>query len=344
MRYGLGVFTAVLAGIVYNLGVLVMKRAISRLPMDRPLRFSFLQSPLWIAGLALQFVMGVPLNFLAVGLIGPVLVPGLMAVGLVVLALAAVLTGVEKPRWTDFAGVTLLVLAVFGFGLSRLAVDITATSPRDPVLLLRALLFLGAVVVLILVCTAAARAARGAESVAGILFGVQSGLLYTIGNISAGFVAGVVVRLGRGPADGLEILVGAIAIAIAAGGSSLGVITTQHALRHGRVVVTVALQNAIGMLVPMGLFFLVYRPFAPTAGQLAFVGVGSVFLIAGILLLTGRLEGSTGSKGTAGSPKGNESQRRAATTGSPPRPRGRALHRMRGDGPTAQAPAERRGS
>lgn len=322
----MGVFIAVLAGIVYNLGVLVMKRAVSRLPVDQPLRFSFLRSPLWVLGFALQFVVGVPLNFLAVALVGPVLVPGLMAVGLVVLALAAVLTGLEKPRWKDFAGVTLLVLAVFGFGLSRLAVDTMATSPRDPALLLRAILFLGAVVVLILVCTAAARGGRGAESVVGIIFGVQSGLLYTIGNIGVGFVSGAAGRLGRGQADGLEILVGAVALSIAAAGSALGVLTTQHALRHGRVVVTVALQNAIGMIVPMGLFFLVYRPFVPTAGQLGFVSAGSAFLIAGILLLTGRLEGSIPG-----------AQPRDALRPSAPESWGHATGRMRGDGPAAQA-------
>ncbi|MGA2975421.1 MAG: hypothetical protein ABSF77_08950 [Spirochaetia bacterium] len=290
MRYELGISTAVLAGIVYNLGVLVMKRAVSRLPRDRPLGASFLRSPLWIAGLALQFAVGVPLNFVAVLLIGPALVPGLMAVGLVVLALAAVLTGMERPRWTDFAGVTLFVLAVFGFSLSRLAVDTTATSPRDPALLLRGLSFIGAEVVLILGCTAAVRAARGVESAAGVLFGVQSGLLYSLGASSAGFVTGVVGRLGRGPVDSLEILIGAAALFITAAGSALGVLATQHALRHGRVVVTVALQNAIGMIVPLGLFFLVYRPFLPTAGEIAFVSAGSVFLIAGILLLTRRLE------------------------------------------------------
>jgi hypothetical protein len=290
VRYGLGISTALLAGIVYNLGVLVMKRAVSRLPRDRPLGASFLRSRLWIAGLALQLAVGVPLNFVAVGLIGPVLVPGLMAVGLVVLALAAVLTGVERPRWTDFVGVTLLVLAVSGFSLSRLAVDTAATSPRDPVLLLRAALFIGVGVILVLGCAAAARAARGRESVAGVLFGLQSGLLYSLGNICVGFVSGVVGRLGRGPADGLEILVGAVAFSITVAGSALGVLATQHALRHGRVVVTVALQNAIGMLVPLGLFFLVYRPFRPTPNQIVSVIAGSVFLIAGILLLTSRLE------------------------------------------------------
>ena len=173
---------------------------------------------MWVAGFALQFVLGVPLNFLAVGLVGPVLVPGLMAVGLVVLALAAVLTGVEKPRWKDFSASRSSSLRFSGSDCPTGGRHHGNLS-RDPVLLLRALLFLGAVVVLILGCTAAARAARGVESVAGILFGVQSGLLYTIGNISAGFVPGVVGRLGRGPADGLEILVGAIAIAIAAGGT-----------------------------------------------------------------------------------------------------------------------------
>ena len=190
MRYGLGIATAVLAGIVNNLGVLAMKRSVSRIPADRPMRLSFLRSPLWMAGFALQFLLGVPLNFLAVGLIGPFLVPGLMAVGLVVLAVAAVITGDERPRWTDFAGVTLFVLAVFGFSLSRLVVDTAAISPRDPVLLLRAALFVAGVLVLVAVPSIVGRVARASPSVAGILFAVQGGFLYTLGNIGAGFVSG----------------------------------------------------------------------------------------------------------------------------------------------------------
>ena len=81
----------------------------------------------------------------------------------------------------------------------------------------------------------------------------------------------------------------AVSLAIVIVGNVLAVIASQHALRHSRAVLAIALQNAISQIVPIGLFFLVYRPFRPGAGSIALVAAAAAALIAGIALLTGRL-------------------------------------------------------
>lgn len=84
--YWAGVTAAIAAGITFNLGMLIQKPAVAKTTAGSSLIRQLIRSPLWLGGFALQFIIGMPLNMLAQSLIGPAIIPGLMAVGLVVLA------------------------------------------------------------------------------------------------------------------------------------------------------------------------------------------------------------------------------------------------------------------
>ncbi len=297
MRYAIGIASAVLAGLAFNLGVLIQKGAVAQAPGGHGLMRHLVRSRLWLGGFALQFAMGTPLYMLAVGLIGPAIVPGLMAIGLVVLALGAVTVQKERVTPPEVIGIVFIVLAVAALGLTGLSIDVFAGSMKDPGLLLRSAGFGVVLLGVALACSLLASREelrtekteeRRAES-ASALHAIRAGIWYSLGNLGLGFVLAGFARFGHGIFDPGEILVFLAAGALAVGGNMVGIAATQHALSRGRAAIAIPLQNCITQVLPVGIFFLVYRPYSPGAGSFLFLGAGAALLIAGAVLLTARL-------------------------------------------------------
>jgi hypothetical protein len=317
MRYAAGIAAAVAAGIADHVGILIQKSAVGRTLKGPRLMRSLLKSPRWLSGLALQFFMGVPLNVASISLIGPAIVPGLMSIGLVVLALGAILVQKERVRPREIAGIAFVILAVIAFGLSRLSIDVHAVSMSDPALLSRAGAFAGALAAMAILCTQIARriasgpggqsaaappaagamgaalvssaaAARRDESAAA-LHAARAGLLYNLGNLGVGFITAGLARFRSGIFVPAEMIVFLIAVALAWAGSLLGLSATQHALAYGRAAIAIPLQNGVAQILPVFVFFLVYRPYVPVFESFVFLGAAGALLIAGAILLTSRL-------------------------------------------------------
>ncbi|MFW9897491.1 MAG: hypothetical protein ACFFD7_16925, partial [Candidatus Thorarchaeota archaeon] len=82
-NYLIGIFFAILAGIVVQTGALIQKYVINKHSDDRKFMLSLVKSPIWILGVLLQIIIGgLVFYFIAIVFIGPALVPGLMSVGL----------------------------------------------------------------------------------------------------------------------------------------------------------------------------------------------------------------------------------------------------------------------
>jgi hypothetical protein len=300
MRYALGIAAALIAGIAFNVGILIQKAAVGRAPKDRPLMRSLMRSPVWISGFFLQFILGTPLYTLSVGLIGPAIVPGLMSVGLIVLAIGAVRFQKERVKAKEIAGIVLVVLAVTMFGLTRLSIDVLGISMTAPGLLARAGIFSAVLIAIAVGCAlVGARAAGRSESTAA-LHAARAGMWYNLGNLGLGFITAGLARFGVGVFDPVEIAVFFVAVAITVVGNLYGIAATQHALAHGRAAVAIPLQNAVTQMLPVAVFFLVYRPYVPAGGSLLFLGAAGALLMAGVVLLVGRL--GRGEKSTEKSP------------------------------------------
>ena len=55
---------------------------------------------------------------------------------------------------------------------------------------------------------------------------------------------------------------------LAVAGNLYGIAATQHALARGRAAVAIPLQNAVTQVLPVLVFFLVYRPYVLSATSL----------------------------------------------------------------------------
>lgn len=243
------------------------------------------RSPLWLTGFALQFIIGMPLNMLAQSKIGPAIIPGLMAVGLMVLAVGAVRLAGEAFSFCDVAGISLVIAAVIIFGLSRLAVDMQSIDLYEPAFLLRLGFFTFVVAALSLVCHIQQKTN---VRLRGILRTLNAGLLLSQSNLWLGVLMAFLTRWGAGMYGMLDLLSVVVASGIVFVGSMLGIAETQRAFQFGDASKLIPIQYVPSQIIPIAAYFLVFslHPATPSALPLALAGIALV--LTGAVLLARR--------------------------------------------------------
>jgi drug/metabolite transporter (DMT)-like permease len=239
----------------------------------------------WLLGFAVVVFVGTPLNLVAALWLGPAILPGLMSLGLVVLAVGAVTVAGEQLGAADVAGIALVIVGIVLIGLSRLRVDIGAEGLHAPDLVARLAVFTLCITVLagvLLVAAARTRSGRGS------LRAVAAGLFYSNGNLWLAVDMNALDHwLAGGPIrEGLGLAAGALVIILA--GSLLGVIVTQHAYRVGNASRLVPIQMVPQQIVPLLGFLLVFRSPVPSAWTLPVAAAGTALILGGAGLLARR--------------------------------------------------------
>jgi len=292
-RYVLGVAAALGAGAAYNAGQLAQKIAVNRLPEPagpaRGLRSSLfarlLGSRLWLAGLAVVLLAGTPLNVVAALWLGPAILPGLMSLGLVVLAVGAVVVAGEQLGAGDIAGIALVMAGIVLVGTSRLRIDVSEAGLHAPATLARLAAFTLCTASLGTVLLAAASRTRGAR---GPLRALAAGLFYAPSNLWLAELMNALDHwLAGGPIrEGLGLAAAALGIIVAS--SLLGTVVIQHAYRVGNASRVVPIQMVPQQVVPILAFLLVFQSPAPSAWALPLAAGGVSLILGGAGLLAGR--------------------------------------------------------
>ena len=88
--YILGIIFAILAGCTTNIGLLFQKKVVNQVPDEAKLMKTLIKNKLWLLGIILEFGIGSIFFILTQSFLGPALVPGLMASGLIILALGSI--------------------------------------------------------------------------------------------------------------------------------------------------------------------------------------------------------------------------------------------------------------
>jgi hypothetical protein len=292
-RYALGVAAALGAGAAYNAGQLVQKIAVNRLPepgnagggLRSSLFVRLLASRLWLAGFAVVFFAGTPLNVVAALWLGPAILPGLMSLGLVVLAVGAVTVAGEHLGAGDVAGIALVMTGIALIGASQLRIDVGAAGLRAPSLLARLAVFTLCTATLGTVLLAIAARTHGAR---GPLRALAAGLYYAPSNLWLAEVMNALDRwLAGGPIrEGLGLAAVALGVIVVA--SIMGTVVIQHAYRVGDASRLVPIQMVPQQVVPILAFLLVFRGLAPSAWAFPLAVGGAAFIMGGASLLAGR--------------------------------------------------------
>lgn len=283
--YWAGVTSAIAAGIAFNLGMLIQKLAVKKTTASSRLIRQLVRSPLWLTGFALQFIIGMPLNMLAQAKIGPAIIPGLMAIGLIVLAIGAVRLAGEPFQLGDVAGISLVIVAVAVFGLSRLSVDMQSIDLYEPAFLIRLGCFTAAIAVLSLVCHFRQKASA---RIRGILRTLNAGLMLSQSNLWLGILMALLAKWGAGLFEAVDLMYIIVASGIVFAGSMLGIAETQRAFKCGDASKLVPIQYVPSQILPVAAYFTVFSLLPATPSALPLTLAGIVLVIAGAILLARR--------------------------------------------------------
>jgi len=126
LHYITGVLLGVLGGFLTQGGQLLEKKAVNEVRMTHPdkgfMRTLF-KSRVWVVGFFVGLGCGTAAYMLAQSMIGPALVPGLMASGLIVLAIGSVKMNKEELNAFEILGIILMITGILFLGLSGLAIN-----------------------------------------------------------------------------------------------------------------------------------------------------------------------------------------------------------------------------
>jgi len=279
-KYLLGVAVAILSGVINNLGVLLQKKVVNEVPPQfrgKGFLRMLLKNPLWLLGLFLQVAVGMIAFVAAQALIGPALVPGLMASGLIVLALGSVKLMGEKLSLAEYAGIFLMIAGITLLGLSGL--DIAIVKVRD-------YLALSNIVFHIAVFSAAMYLFWGvihlvsikSQKRKGIIMGFSNGFLFSLSNfwVSPLIAIFIIVLAGKGSSQQVVLFIAACIILVSA--NIVAFYQIQVAFKYGQASNIIPVQQISVQITPILVYFFVFSLTPPKT-------IFGVFIVAGALLI-----------------------------------------------------------
>jgi hypothetical protein len=283
--YLLGVGAAILAGMAYYSGIVLQKVAVSKLQDHSKLMVRLIHTPLWLEGFAIQFIIGVPLNLVAAALIGPAIIPGLMATGLIALVIGSIRLSHEAFSWADAAGILFVMGAAALLGFSGLGIDMKNVDFYDKAFLSRLVGFSAMVACFSVACHLLQ---RKNNPLRGIFRTLDAGFLFVQSNLWISVMMGFLYRWGDGLFSTRDLIFGIMATAIAASGSILGVTETQRAFQVGDATRLVPIQAVPQQILPVITFFIVFQLTPSRQDAFYLAGAGVMLVLLGSTLLARR--------------------------------------------------------
>ncbi len=284
MTYFLGILFALIAGVVVYIGVLIQKHVINKHSNDPKFMRSLVKSPIWIMGLLLQVVIGgLVFYFLAIIFIGPALVPGLMSVGLIVLALGSVKILNEKLGKEEILGILLMIVGVSLLGLSDLSIDVSIFNILDSSFILRIIVFTIVVLSLAIIFDVLR---RKYEKYKGFLMAIESGLILSLNTVWASPGTTVVTHVIDEIIIEEEIIFGIIVVIILLLILAIGITIGQISLKYGQANILAPLNSVPIQIIPIIAFFIIFLSTPPNILSVIFMIIGFTLIISSSFLLT----------------------------------------------------------
>jgi hypothetical protein len=293
LEYILGVATAIFCGISMQAGIILQKKAVNDMPgEDRAQRFlrTLIKNPKWLGGLVLEYGLGTIAYLAAQSLIGPALVPGLMAAGLIVLAIGSVKIIGESLHPSEYAGIVLMIAGISLLGLSELEISVDVVRDRLAVSDTANRIAVLTIGLFILWGFTHLGSLRGNRR-KGIIMAFSNGFPFAISNfwVSPLLAVFAIVMTGQGNWNQIGLFV--LASAILVGCNLLGVWQTNEAFKFAQASNIIPVQQISVQITPILFYFYVYSLKPPKTLSGAFVVVGvALILLAAFLLGRRQLE------------------------------------------------------
>lgn len=291
--YPLGVALAIVAGCAINLGIVIQKKAVNEIPPEkRNAKFfrNLVVRRTWLIGLLVQIGIGTTCTIIAQGIIGPALLPGLLAVGLVPMAIGASKIVKESLKGPEIFAIGLIIIAAILLSLSNLVLPVL-TKPgfniMDPVLQTNEWEFTAVFLVIILITEIAQRKVQKGRSIA---LACQAGCLLVLANY---WISPITVHIIHIFAGNLDIpwefftgIPGAVILILA---NITNIAVTQKAFRSGNASLVIPIQQVPVNIAPILVYFWVFISYAnPQVQTIPFLLIAISLIVFSSFLLARR--------------------------------------------------------
>ena len=278
--YIIGVILAILDGVLVYSGTILQKKVINEVPADAKLMTSLIKNPMWLLGFCFQ-VLGTILFLLAQAFIGPTLIPGLMASGLIILAIGSVRILKENLKLTEYMGIILMIGAIAFIGFSNMGIDINQINFLDSNLLVRISIFTVTLFLLSLLCLILQM--RNFQK--GISLALFSGLMYGLSNFWISPLMAVIFKVLGGNFQIAELSIFIVAAVILVITNIFGITEMQKSLRLAQASNMVPIQQVPVQIAPPFYFLAVYLLPVDSLFSVFFLLTGIGFVIISSFLL-----------------------------------------------------------
>ena len=285
MSYWIGVISAVSSGAVNNFGTVLQKKVINEIPPEnRDQKFfrTLFRKRVWLLGLILQYAFGSILFMTAQVYIGPTLVPGLMASGLIVLAIGSIKLVGESLKSSEIAGIILMMLGTVLFTFSELVVSIPEYDFLEVGFLGRLTFFTGALLAIILILHIVRKIHVQFRAVTLSLI---SGILLSMSNYWISPLLATIVHVFDGSFVMIELVLFIAACIILILTNMFAVGTIQDAFKTGQASLLIPIQQLPILIVPGLLYLMMFLLIPPTAVSILWFVSGALLTICSTFLL-----------------------------------------------------------
>jgi hypothetical protein len=285
--YWLGVVLAITSGIVNNLGTVLQKKVVNDVPPEqRDEKFfrTLLTNRMWLFGLILQNAIGAIFFMWAQLYVGPALIPGLMAAGLIVLALGSLIIVGEALELPEIIGIILMMVAIALLGLSGLVIEIADYDVLNIDFLMRVGIFTVGCFLFMLICDVSQRKTkRGAYK--GLYLAIFSGFCFALANFWVFPLMVTIVRVFEMVAIIGEVVIFVFASILLIVTNIYGLAYLQNAFKVGRASILVPIQQIPIQVTPAIVYLFVFLLSPPgVTNFLLFLVAIALIIISSFLL------------------------------------------------------------
>lgn len=285
-RYLLGVAFGILGGILTQAGQLLEKRAVNTVRKTGQEGFirRLIQNPVWAFGFVFGIGGGTVAYVLAQSLIGPALTPGLMAFGLIVLAIGSVKMNHEELNASEITGILMMVTGVLFLGLSGLGITTTqvnATLANKPALI-RIAIFTGGFFFLFLIVRSLIAWVKNRK---GVLIALGNGFLSCLTDFWVNPMIAVVFVVLRGRGTTLQVVIFIVAALILISSATFITWQNQLAFKVAQASNVVPVAQVPIQISPVVVYFFVFALTPPRTISVFYILSGTILtIVAGFLL------------------------------------------------------------
>jgi len=287
LHYLTGVAFGVFGGILTQFGQLLEKRAVNEFRKDSQENGFFrrlVKSPIWVSGVIFGLGGGTVAYMLAQSMIGPALTPGLMASGLIILAVGSVRMNHETLNTSEIIGIGLMILGIFFLGLSGLAINSTQvrTTLASRAALQRIAVFTASFFLLSLITRSLSPRIKNRK---GMLIALANGFLSCLSDFWINPLLALVLIVLGGHSTPTQFIIFTIAALILMSCATVITWQNQLAFKYAQASNVVPVAQVPIQIAPILVYFFIFALTPPSSISVFYILTGTILtIVAGFLL------------------------------------------------------------